>query len=49
MSECPTNVASVHLVMGCAITRAGAKIVEKKESLEQPNATEILTPITNCH
>ncbi len=35
--ENPTNiVASVHLVMGCPNARADAKIVEKREPLEQP-------------
>ena len=43
----PTNIASVHLVICCPNTRAGVKIVKKKEVLEQPNATKILTPITN--
>ena len=39
----PTNIASMHLVMGCPNTSAGIKIVEK-EPLEQPRGTQISTP-----
>ena len=47
----PTNIASVHLVMGSSDARAGVKIVKKKEPLEQPIAIQILTPsliTTSC-
>ncbi len=47
----PTS-ASVHLVMGYPNARTGVKITGgggERESLEQRNATQISTPITNYH
>ncbi len=46
---CPTNVDSVHLVTGCPDARAGVEIQWGRNpgTLEQPRATQILTPVTN--
>ena len=43
----PTNIASVHLVMGCPIARAGVKIVGGKKGTIRatwcnPNSTPLL-------
>ncbi len=43
----PTNIASVHLVMGCPNAREGVKMVKRREPVEQPNATQVSTPVTN--
>ena len=45
----PTNIASVHLVMGRPNVRAGVKIAEKKNPYRNHNVTQNLTPITNYH
>ncbi len=45
----PTNITSMHLVMGCPNFGAGVTIVRKKEPLVQSRATQISPPITNCH
>ncbi len=44
LGSIPTNIASMHLMMGCLYARAGVKIVKEKELLEQPNATMFCPP-----
>ena len=47
--ENPTNIASVHLVMGCPNARAGVKIVDKKIHWSHPMQKKKNDPITNYH
>ncbi len=35
--EVPTKITSVHSVMGCPNARAGVKMVNSENNLEQPN------------
>ena len=45
----PVSLAP-HLVMGCPSAGAGVKVaIKKRETLQQPNAAQITTSITNCH